>query len=220
VARTARKMLGEYIGRGYTLDRIRILASGRQDPLRGQLLTLIGDEMAKRQAAGDVEKEERAAAAEMPWDEEPEAPVAAAPRESSGTDDLDLSQFDEDYASADAKPKGQFEDLPDGKYQVRVDEVELKETRETGKPMLSWKLVVINGEFEGRVLFRNNVITKKSIPFLKSDLELLGVTLERFSDLPSHLESLLDKQIAISKVTKDKYENLYFNTLLIGADKF
>ena len=38
---------------------------------------------------------------------------------------IDLTQFDDDYRSEQPEDRGDFESVPDGKYQVTVEKVEL-----------------------------------------------------------------------------------------------
>ena len=135
------------------------------------------------------------------FDETPQASQTAGP---------DLSVYDAEYAQAEAPS---FEDLPDGKYQVTVHAVRLGESQK-GDPMLKWDLVVLSGPCEGRHIFKNAVITSASLPFVKGDLKLLGVELLRFSELPQHLEGLLDKKLQVTKKTRDEFANVYFNRLL------
>jgi hypothetical protein len=123
---------------------------------------------------------------------------------------VDLSVFDSEYEAAEAPD---FEEVPDGKYQVTVKTVRLGESSK-GDPMLKWDLVVISGQFAGRHIFKNAVITAASLPFVKGDLKTLGVTLPKFSELPNHLEGLLDKKLQVTKKTKDEFTNVYFNKLL------
>ncbi len=131
-------------------------------------------------------------------------PMGAAPG------GADLSTYDEEYAQAEAPS---FDELPDGKYQVTVHAVRLGESQK-GDPMLKWDLVVLGGPCEGRHIFKNSVITSASLPFVKGDLKVLGVELARFSDLPNHLETLLDKQLLVTKKVRDEFTNVYFNRLL------
>jgi len=51
-----------------------------------------------------------------------------------------------------------FEPLPEGQYMCRLDKCELVNSS-TGKPMLKMEWVIIDGEFEGRKLFDNVVLT-------------------------------------------------------------
>jgi hypothetical protein len=120
---------------------------------------------------------------------------------------VDLAAFDEDFEQTEA---ADFEDVPDGKYQTRLHAVRLTESQK-GDPMLKWDLVVISGAHTGRHIFKNAVITNASLPFIKGDLETLGLQLGRFSDLPNHLDSMLDLTLEVSKRTKGEYANVYFN---------
>jgi len=126
----------------------------------------------------------------------------------------DLQKFDEAFASAPKEDK--FESVPDGRYQVVVDRVELKETKATGQPMLSWELVITGPTHENRRIYKNSVITEKSIPYLKRDLVKCGIELERVSDLPDHLEQLLDLRLNVHKKTSGDYENVYFGSVVDG----
>ena len=119
----------------------------------------------------------------------------------------DLSAFDEDYDEVEAPG---YADVPDGKYQVRVESVRPAQSQ-NGDPMLKWDFVVLSGEFAGRHLFKNAVITHRSLPFVKGDLQTLGVRLARFSDLPKRLDDLLDKTVEVTQRTKGEYTNLYLN---------
>lgn len=122
----------------------------------------------------------------------------------------DLSAFDDDYAEAEAP---EFDEVPDGKYQVRVHTVKLARSQKND-PMIKWDTVIISGQHAGRHIFKNSVITQSSLPFVKADLQTLGLKLEKFSELPNHLDALLDLTIDVTKRTKGEYANVYFNKLL------
>ncbi len=126
---------------------------------------------------------------------------------SGASSPIDLAAFDDDFAQTEA---ADFDEVPDGKYQARIHAVRLGESQK-GDPMLKWDLVVISGAHTGRHIFKNAVITNPSLPFIKGDLETLGLQLGRFSDLPNHLDSMLDLTLEVSKRTKGEYANVYFN---------
>lgn len=120
---------------------------------------------------------------------------------------LDLSAFDEEY---DAVEPADNDEVPDGKYQVRVQRVKLDRSQK-GDPMLKWDLVVLSGQHANRHVFKNAVITQASLPFVKGDLKTLGLEVPRFSELPRHLDELLDLTLEVTKRTKGEYTNVYFN---------
>ncbi|MCL4488875.1 MAG: DUF669 domain-containing protein [Chloroflexi bacterium] len=124
---------------------------------------------------------------------------------------IDLTQFDEDYRSEQPEDRGDFESVPDGKYQVAVEKVELTEAQSTGNPMLKWTLRVIAPKFVNRLMWRNSVITHNTLKYVKTDLHLCGLDLEKLSDLPKQLKKLLDVKLEVTKKTKGDNENIFFN---------
>lgn len=138
------------------------------------------------------------------------APADAFADQSANAPAADLSSFDDDYAGVEAPS---YEEVPDGKYQVRVQRVEMGASQK-GDPMLKWDLVVISGPQAERHIFKNSVITHASLPFVKGDLQTLGLELPKFSELPNHLDQLLDQTLEVTKRTKGEYTNVYFNRRL------
>jgi hypothetical protein len=122
---------------------------------------------------------------------------------------IDLSQFDEGFQNEHAEQRD--ESVPDGKYQVNVEKVELAETQSTGNPMLKWALRIIAPTSINRLLWRNSVITHNTLKFLKTDLHICGLDLEKLSDLQKNLAKLLDVKLEVTKRTKGDNENIFFN---------
>lgn len=52
---------------------------------------------------------------------------------------------------------GDYKEVPHGEYTVKVDKMELKESK-TGKPMLSIWFKILEGEFKDSMIFMNQVI--------------------------------------------------------------
>ncbi len=126
--------------------------------------------------------------------------------ESDG-DKVDLTAFDDEFNTAEAPSQ---DEVPDGKYQVRIESVRLEHSQK-GDPMIKWDLIVISGSQAGRHIFKNSVITAASLPFVKGDLKTLGLVLTKFSELAGRLEGLLDATLELTKRTKGEYANVYFN---------
>lgn len=126
-------------------------------------------------------------------------------------EDIDLSQFDDDYDSAEVEDR-EFDTVPDGKYQVMVERVELSRAKSSGNPMLKWTLKILAPTHAGRLLWRNNVMaSKENIKWLKNDLHTCGLELEKLSDLPERLNDLLDLTLEVTKRTRGENENIYLN---------
>ena len=123
---------------------------------------------------------------------------------------MNLKHLDEAWKNTTADNNDRS-DLPDGKYLCRVDQLELKESK-SGKPMLAWQLVVIDGKHKGRKLFRNSMlVTEENLKYLKKDLLSCGLELDRISDLPGELNSLLDIEIQVTAKTKGEHQNVWID---------
>jgi hypothetical protein len=120
---------------------------------------------------------------------------------------VDLTSFDDEFDSAEAPTQ---EEVPDGKYQVRIETVRLEHSQK-GDPMIKWDLQVVSGSQAGRHIFKNSVITQASLPYVKGDLKTLGIELAKFSALAGRLEELLDVTLEVTKRTRGDYSNVYFN---------
>jgi hypothetical protein len=129
--------------------------------------------------------------------------------------DIDLAQFDDAFAAAEVEERD-FEEVPDGKYQVNVEKVELTRARSSGVPMLKWGLRILGPQHRGRMLWRNNVIgTPDNIKWLKNDLYTCGLQLTRLSELQANLGRLLDIKIEVNKRTNGDNTNIYFNKRIV-----
>ena len=128
---------------------------------------------------------------------------------------IDLAQFDEEFAGADVQDR-EFESVPDGTYQVNVKKVELTRSKSSETPMLKWTLEIFAPKSKGRLLFRNNMIeTPENIKWVKTDLHTCGLDLKKLSDLPANLEKLLDVKLEVTKRTRGEYENVFFNRRIV-----
>ena len=124
----------------------------------------------------------------------------------------DLTQYDDVFSNANAEDE--FVKVPDGKYQVVVDRVELTRSKTSGKPMLKWELRILPDDVQVRKLFRNNVIgSEENVRWLKKDLYKCGLKINKISELPANLERLLDIQLEVTKRTSkdNQNENVYIN---------
>lgn len=95
---------------------------------------------------------------------------------------LDLNQLNElerralrmadDAEQAEAV---EFTTAPAGRYQVIVDDVELKEARSSGNPMMAWKLRIVSGEHKGSYIWDNVVMSDKAHGMNKGKMAKVGI---------------------------------------------
>lgn len=131
---------------------------------------------------------------------------------------IDLSYLDEEYEETEV-PEQEFSPIPDGRYQVIVDKVELATAQSSGNPMLKWTLRVLGPTYRDRLLWKNSVLLSGLLQYVKKDLQTCGIHIQKISDLPGQLEKLLDLKLEITKKSRDGNENLYFNKLISGASE-
>ncbi|HWR54408.1 MAG TPA: DUF669 domain-containing protein [Bryobacteraceae bacterium] len=127
-----------------------------------------------------------------------------------GNHSIDLAQFDDDFQNETADERGERDNVPDGKYQVAVERVELTQSS-AGNPMLKWTLRILAPRCQNRFLWRNSVFTQNTLKYVKTDLHLCGLDLPKLSDLPHHLGKLLEVKLEVTKKTRGDNENIYFN---------
>ena len=126
-----------------------------------------------------------------------------------------LAQYDEDYDAAEVKDSN-YDTLPDGKYQARIDSVRIEESRKDNTPYLAWDLIVMSGANAGRHIFRRNGFDPNQLDFLKKDLTTCGLNI-RLSQLESALPDLLDLIVDVQLKTGKPgpngqvYQNCYIN---------
>jgi hypothetical protein len=113
-------------------------------------------------------------------------------------------------------------ELPDGKYTVKVNACVEKETKETGKPMIAWDMVVVEGQpYARKHVFMNRVLDaerKESIGWAKSDFKKIGIDADALPDIQSCCTAALDRVIEIQVKTRGEYTNVYVNKMVDVAD--
>jgi hypothetical protein len=122
-------------------------------------------------------------------------------------DDLtrEVASLDEEYAHV--RPA---DEIPEGRYEVEVEHVTLARSRTNGTPMLTWSLR-LSQPVAGRTrLWRNHLLNSDNLRFLKRDLKLVGVHLERLSDVGAHLDKLAGIRLEVSVYYRDGGQRLSF----------
>ena len=76
---------------------------------------------------------------------------------------VDLKGLQADVEEAKKNGGGDFPTIPAGKYEVRVETLEVKGTKADGRPMLSVSFKILSGEKQFRHLDQSSLIHNKSI---------------------------------------------------------
>lgn len=105
---------------------------------------------------------------------------------------VDLNGLQKDIKDAQEN-KREYEEIPHGEYEVKVDKMELKSSKK-GDPMVSIWFTILEGKYKNSKLFLNQVIVKgfqihivnELLKSMKTDLNI------EFVDYKQYAELLLD----------------------------
>ena len=105
---------------------------------------------------------------------------------------IDLAGLQEDVKKAQEDNK-EFEKVPHGEYEVKVDKMELKATKK-GDPMVSIWFTILEGKYKKSKLFMNQVVTQgfqihivnEFLRSMKTDIDV------DFEDYKQYADLLLD----------------------------
>jgi len=128
----------------------------------------------------------------------------------------EMQELEQMWGAAETKKPqaGEFENLPDGKYQARIDSIRFGHTKETAKPMFSWDMVLVSSH-AGRHIFHNRVMASAdNVKWAKQDFANLDLQAESINELTDKLDEILDAIIEIQLKTKGQYQNCYINKVV------
>ena len=105
---------------------------------------------------------------------------------------IDLAGLQQDIKDAQDNNK-EFEAVPHGEYEVKLDKLELKATKK-GDPMVSAWFTILNGKYKNSKLFMNQVVTQgfqihivnEFLRSMKTDIDV------DFEDYKQYADLLLD----------------------------
>lgn len=108
---------------------------------------------------------------------------------------VDLNGLKKDVRDSEEKSKD-FDDVPHGSYEVKVDKMELTESK-NGDPMVSIWFKILEGKHKERLIFMNQVITRGfqvhlMNQFLKSFDTDANVYFETYSQYAKLIEYIKD----------------------------
>ena len=105
---------------------------------------------------------------------------------------VDLAGLQKDIKDAQDNNK-EFEAVPHGEYEVKLDKSELKATKK-GDPMVSAWFTILAGKYKNSKLFMNQVVTQGfQIHIVNTFLKSMGTDLViEFVDYKQYAELLLD----------------------------
>ena len=113
---------------------------------------------------------------------------------------FDVNALKNDVKEA-AENSGNYREVPHGDYEVKIDKLELTESKK-GDPMVSVWFTIVSGEYEKSKIFMNQVITQgfqihimnTFLRSLDSGLEILFDDFEQYAQLLMDVHEAIDSQ--------------------------
>ncbi|MBI2688731.1 MAG: DUF669 domain-containing protein [Acidobacteria bacterium] len=135
-------------------------------------------------------------------------------------EEIDLSRFNTLYRTeppTDSSPMSNL--IPDGRYEVVVAEASLTKSQRSGNPMIRWVFRITGSTFRDRILRKHSAITENTLRFVRKELEICGLRLDRFEDLKARVQELEGVELEVVKVTKGEDSNIYFNRTITAQSQ-
>lgn len=109
---------------------------------------------------------------------------------------VDLEGLKNDVAQALENDDGDFKEVPHGSYEVKIEKLELTESKSSHNPMFSCWMKILEGDYKGSMIFMNQVITQGFQihivnKFLRSLVEGMDVSVE-FISYADYANEILD----------------------------
>ena len=112
---------------------------------------------------------------------------------------IDLAGLQQDIKDAQDNNK-EFEAVPHGEYEVKLDKLELKATKK-GDPMVSAWFTILEGKYKKSKLFMNQVVTQgfqihivnEFLRSMKTDIDIDFVDYKQYADLLLEVAEFCDE---------------------------
>jgi hypothetical protein len=111
---------------------------------------------------------------------------------------VDVAALKEDAKQA-AENNQEFREVPNGKYEVKIQKLELAESK-AGKPMLSCWMKILDGDYKGSLIFYNQVLNvgfgihnaNEFLRSLDSGIEVSFESFKQYAQLLMDIHEVID----------------------------
>lgn len=107
-----------------------------------------------------------------------------------------LTAFDADYERTEAAEV--YTPPPPGKYTAKIEEVKFGKVGEKQQTMLLWTMRITDGPLTGRRVQLNSSLSFAAMPFLKTNLAVVGINVPKVSMVPPLLPGIIGAVVEVS----------------------
>jgi len=127
-----------------------------------------------------------------------------------------LALLDENWGEVEEQEGGDFEDVPEGKYAVRINKTKLGPSKSSGRFQCSWDMTIVEGDYANRRLFKHDGLEDETnLGWMRTTLARLGMEWpESATDLPATLEELHGTFAQVTVKHRGDFVNTYFDKAL------
>jgi hypothetical protein len=115
--------------------------------------------------------------------------------------------------------------VPDGTYNTFVDRALVKKSKTANRPMLEITLKITGPTHAKRLLWLTHMLDREQgYPYLKADLELLGIHIATLTELPDRLEEFIGQRVRVTVKNNPRkdggkpFVNVYLNSIIDPVD--
>lgn len=143
-------------------------------------------------------------------------------------DPAGLGAHQDVWAGTAPAERGAFGDIPDGKYDARIDEAIVDTGKEGDRLQVKWTYTITGPEFANRKVWQNTgLMDEKGIQITKGNFVTLGITPpDEITELPEVLEQVKNLPVEIALLTREGkganagkfFQNTFLNKLKDAGD--
>lgn len=131
-----------------------------------------------------------------------------------------LTLMESAYVKAEAPPSFVSE-VPDGDYQVEIQEPSLVLAKNSGALQIRWPLMILSGNLKNTIFTKYERIgSEQNCGYVKQAFNKLGITPpEHAFQIPDALIKAKGIRLNVRVKTKDDFPNTYFGSLIKAEDQ-
>lgn len=138
---------------------------------------------------------------------------AGSSNDSHGKSDDIMAMLEERDGDWQEREEPSFGDIPDGKYNAKIDSATVNKAKSSGRLQVSWVIKIAEGDLVNRTIFKHDGLDNpQSMGYFSQGINRLGEDVpESLTEIPAMIEGLVGTFCEITLKTKNDNQNCFFN---------